>query len=316
MADFELLDSLRLVAGPRLEVTDQFIRTVDPFSATAVPEEYRIEETDVLPGASLVYGAAKRVNARFAASRTLARPQLRELSPFNNAPYFGGYPVQGNPDLELTYITNLDTRFEFFPTLREVLAFSFFYKHFVDPIEEVLRVRTETPYISYDNADGADLMGVELEARKDLEFASPVLKDFAVTANLTLAHSQVKLRDPGIATNPSRPLSNMSPYIVNFSLDYVSQDSRWQARVLYNVHGPRLNTVGLDGMQDIYEEPRHLIDLTVVKGFGEHFELKGNAQNLLFAPVRFTQEGPDGKENLTTRYQPGATFTLTGAYTH
>ena len=53
-------------------------------------------------------------------------------------PISAAIPFAGNPDLKLTYINNFDTRFEYYPTLREVLAFSFFYKTFQDPIENIV----------------------------------------------------------------------------------------------------------------------------------------------------------------------------------
>jgi hypothetical protein len=324
MLDAEVIKDLRVVAGPRLETTDLFVRTTDPDSDTAEAIESRIGETDILPAASVHYKATKQAGARFAASRTLARPQLREMALFRFLPYFGGYPVRGNEDLELTYITNLDTRFEFFPTLREVLAFSVFYKHIVKPIEEVLTPTNEAADLTYENAKGADMIGIELEARKGLDSVAEALANFSLLANLTLVHSEVELDRVGINTNPERPLSNQSPYVLNLALDYSRQESRTQARILYNVSGPRIAFVGANGLQDIYEQPRHLIDLTVAQGLGEHFELKGAVSNLLFAAVRFTQEGPDpdgagsakAKEYVTNEYQPGATFSLSASYTH
>jgi outer membrane receptor for ferrienterochelin and colicin len=145
-----------------------------------------------------------------------------------------------------------------------------------------------------------------------------------VLANLTLVKSRVQLSEVGISTNPSRPLSNQAPYIVNLALDYSLQATKTQARVLYNVSGPRIVTVGSDGLQDIYEKPRHLVDLTVVQGLGKHFELKANVQNLLNAPLRTTQRGVDpdgsgperGKEFVTGDQRHGTTFTLAASYTH
>jgi TonB-dependent receptor len=324
MADAFVVDRVRVVGGARVEKTDLFIESINPFSTTSEPVEAKIDETDILPSVAIQYNATDKATARFGVSRTLARPQLREMAPFRFAPYFGGLPVTGNPNLDLTYITNVDTRFEYFPTLREVLAFSVFYKHFVDPIEEVLRLTTEGADVTYDNAAGADLIGIELEARKGLGFLNPVLDEFSLVANLTLAHSQVELDRVGVNTNPSRPLSNQSPYVVNVSLDYNHESTRTLTRLLYNVYGPRIATVGREGLADIYEEPRHVVDLTVAQGIGENFEIKGTAQNLLFAPVRFTQEGPDPdgdgpdepEDFVTNRYQPGATFTISASYTH
>jgi TonB-dependent receptor len=324
MLDVEVIKSLRTVGGARIEKTQQSIDSFDPFAIDEVPVSGKINETDVLPALSMMYAATSKANARLAVTRTLARPQLRELAPFQLNPYFGGLPTRGNPDLSLTYITNADLRFEYFPTLREVLAFSIFHKHFKDPIEEVLLTQGESYYVTYQNATGADLIGVELEARKGLSSFAPALREFSVLANLTLVKSKVKLATVGTNTNSSRPLSNQSPYIVNLALDYSHEASRTQARLLYNVSGARIVTVGADGLQDIYEEPRHLLDLTVVQGLGKHLELKATVQNILDAKTKLTQAGidPDGdgskgrQKFVTGQSRQGTTFVLSASYTY
>lgn len=325
MLDGEVIKSLRAVGGVRAEVTRQSIDSFDPFATTEAPINGSIEETDFLPAISLAYAATSKATTRMSVTRTLARPQLRELAPFAINPYFGGFQTQGNTELNLTYITNADLRFEYFPTLREVLAFSVFYKSFKDPIEEVIRTRGEGAYITFENAKGADLIGVELEARKGLGFIAPVMREFSVLANVTLVKSKVQLTTIGTNTNASRPLSNQAPYIVNLALDYSHEATKTQARVLYNVNGARIVTVGSERMEDIYERPRHLVDMTIVQGIGAHFEVKATVQNLLNAAVRLSQEGfvdPDGdgpkgpKRFITGEYKTGTTFGLAASYTY
>ncbi|MEJ7729168.1 MAG: TonB-dependent receptor [Polyangiaceae bacterium] len=324
MADTPLSKEVRAILGARMEHTNQTIDSFDPYAIEETRIGAKINETDLLPALALVYALSPKANTRLSIARTLARPQLRELAPFVFQPYFGGYPTQGFPDLSLTYITNADLRVEYFPTLREVLALSVFYKRFKDPIEEVLLPKTETAYVSYRNADGADLMGIELEARKHLGFMAPALNDFTLIGNLTVARSQVTLSQVGVNTNATRPLSNQSPYIVNLALDYAPEKTKTVIRLQYNVYGPRIVTVGLEGLQDIYEQPRHMVDLTVVQGIGKHFEIKATAQNLLFRPARVTQKfkDPDGDgpqeedEFVVNEYDTGATFGLSASYTY
>jgi outer membrane receptor for ferrienterochelin and colicin len=151
---------------------------------------------------------------------------------------------------------------------------------------------------------------------------APVLREFSVLANLTLVKSKVQLATIGTNTNASRPLSNQSPYIVNLALDYSHDASKTQARLLYNVNGARIVTVGVEGLQDIYEEPRHLLDLTVVQGIGKHFELKAIVQNILDAKTELTQAGVDTgggqarQKFVTGRSRQGTTFGLSAAYTY
>jgi hypothetical protein len=329
MLDFEPLKRLRVIAGARVEHTRQQFSSFSPNDPGVRSASSGIKDTDILPALSVVYALTTKTNTRFGISRTLARPQLREISPFFSAGYTLDLPVRGNPDLKLTNITNVDVRFEQFPTLREVVAFSVFYKHFQDPIEEIVRSSTNGNLITYDNAPGADLVGVELEARKGLDFLTTRLKNFSILGNLTLAYSRVSFGDDrGTATNASRPLSLQSPYIVNVSFDYDNADTGTDLRLLYNVYGPRITTVGASNLPDTYEQPRHVVDLTAAQKLGKHFELKASAQNLLHSAVQLTYRGaqeyvegasgiePGRKDPVVRSYNPGTTVTLTASYTY
>jgi hypothetical protein len=329
MVDVEL-SPLRLVSGVRVEATNQSITAWDPHDRPNTIERAIIQSTDYLPALSLIYAATTKSNTRLGVSRTLARPQLREIAPFSSSSYTAELPTQGNPDLTLTKITNVDLRFEYFPTLREVLAFSIFFKDFKDPIEEVVVPSSQEGVISYENADGAKLLGLELEARKTLGFMTSALQDFTAIANLTLVTSRVALgSNVGAATNASRPLSFQSPYVVNLSVDYANQELELDVRLLYNVFGARISRVGLLGLPDTYELPRHTVDLTIAKKVMKKLELKVTAQNLLGQDVeygyrdltgyRLDEDGvatSTGRNPFTLRYKLGRVFTLTASYTY
>jgi hypothetical protein len=236
-------------------------------------------------------------------------------------------PARGNPDLEMTRIANFDLRYEVFPTLREVLAASVFYKRFNKPIEELLGESSGGLELTYANAPSANLFGAEIEARKTLEFVSAGLKNFSVLANLTLVYSRVKFAGEfGESQAGNRPLSMQSPYVVNLSVDYASQESGTDVRLLYNVFGPRITTVGLGGLPHIYEMPRHSVDLTIAQNVAKHFELKLSGQNLIHQPIELRYRGAKvqagatgeaGEENpLVRSYNPGTTVTLGASYTY
>jgi outer membrane receptor protein involved in Fe transport len=333
MTDAALTDDLRLIVGERIEHTNQSIDPYDQFDLQEPPAGAKISQTDLLPSASLVWSATDTSKLRFAVTRTLARPQLRELAPFAFTDFFGGRIVSGNPELKLTQITNFDLRFEHFPTLREVLAFSLFYKEFENPIETVLiRSGGEESSITYRNAAGANLIGIELEARKNLGFVHTALDNFGVVTNLTLSQSKIKLSAEDVIslTNLSRPLMNQAPYVYNLSLDYTNEDLGFTGRALYNIVGPRIAEVGSRGLVDAYEHPRHMLDFTLAQEIVKHFQLKFAIKNLLNSPVVITQgcgnEGVFGstwrlscKEtdtNIARKYTEGATYTLTAQYSY
>ena len=90
------------MVGQRVEVTRQSITPFDQFNTGADIQGADLESTDLLPAAGLVFSATKQSKFRLSVSRTLARPQLRELAPFAFSDYFGGRQVSGNPDLGIT----------------------------------------------------------------------------------------------------------------------------------------------------------------------------------------------------------------------
>jgi TonB dependent receptor/Carboxypeptidase regulatory-like domain/TonB-dependent Receptor Plug Domain len=329
MVDVEL-SPVRVIGGMRIEGTNQTLTAWDPHDRENTSERAILQSTDYLPAVSVVYAVMTKSNARLGVGRTLARPQLREIAPFSSSSYTAELPTQGNPDLKLTKITNVDLRFEHFPTLREVLAVSVFFKDFTDPIEEVIVPSSQEGLITYRNADGATLWGVELEARKTLGFLASALDDITAIGNLTLVTSRVDLgANAGVATNASRPLSYQSPYVVNLSLDYSNQALDFDVRLLYNVSGARIARVGSEGLPDTYELPRHTLDLTVAKKLKKKLELKASAQNLLGADMEFGYRGlagyrlddegrpnPAGRNPYTSRYKLGRTVSLTASYTY
>jgi hypothetical protein len=311
MADAPLTSFARVILGARVEASDQEIDSFDPFAAELTHVTAELKKTDLLPSVNFVFATTKKSNLRLSATRTVARPQLRELAPFAYTDYFGAREVLGNPDLGRTSIYNFDLRFELFPTLGEVMALSVFYKHFVDPIEQVI-IPTSRGIVSYQNAKAARNAGVELEIRKGLGFLAPAISDFALIANLTVVKSRVELDESqiGIQTNDVRPLAGQSPYVVNAGIDYSNEGTGTRARVLYNVSGRRIATVGASGLPDVYEQPRHQVDATVAQRLGKHIDLKLAGENLIGSEVRFTQGEADDDETLVDAYQPGATFTL------
>lgn len=313
MADTAPTRWMRVILGARVEASTQVLESFDRFDPT-IRSKSTLATVDLLPSANLVFKTTPNSNLRFSATRTVARPQLRELAPFLFTEYFGARDVYGNPNLDRTTIVNLDARFEWFPTLSEVAAVSLFYKEFKKPIEKVILPAGNRGTDSFENAEGARNAGVELELRKNLGFAHQRLANWGALANLTLVYSRVSLGESqvGLQTNNERPLAGQSPFVVNLGADYANDKSGTRFRLLYNVFGRRITQVGAYGLADVYEQPRHVVDVTVAQRIGKHVDLKLAAENLLFAPVRFTQ-GPDAEgdgSNVVGEFQPGATFTL------
>ena len=112
MLDLPLATKWQVMTGVRLESSDQKVTTYDPFAASRKAIEANWQTLDWLPGLNVRYRLTERMNLRFAASRTITRPDFRELAPFEFTDFVGGRTILGNPELERTQIDNFDFRWE------------------------------------------------------------------------------------------------------------------------------------------------------------------------------------------------------------
>ncbi|HEY6557530.1 MAG TPA: TonB-dependent receptor [Polyangiaceae bacterium] len=321
MGDVKLTNNLRVIAGARVERTELALVPFDQFTKQDIDDSSaNLESTDVLPSLSAVYSFGESLEVRAAASRTLARPQLRELAPFTFTDYFAGAQVYGNPELTLTTITNADLRLDFFTSPREVISFSVFAKDFEAPIEPVLQPSGTSNVRTYQNADGAFLMGAELEARQGLGFITDVLEDVSLMGNITLARSRIRVQQTGgdesgvgFITNTERPMVNQSPYVINLALDYEGP-TKTSLRLLYNVAGRQIFEVGTVGLDDSYLQPRHVVDFTAAQSVAEHFLVKFTAENILNAPYMVTLGRERREERSVRSYKSGTVLSMSFGY--
>jgi hypothetical protein len=296
---------LQLIAGARVE---NWHLDVDTRTTQGSIVPARPRKTDVLPALALTYRLTENQNLRLSATQTVSRPEYRELSP---VPYFeqvGLATTSGNPGLQRALIQNYDLRWEWFPRSGEVLSLGLFAKQFNDPIEKVIIQAAGANELSFVNADKAHNYGLELEVRKSLEVLAEALHPFSVFANTTLMRSRITPGNSGISalTNADRPMVGQSEYVVNAGLGYSSASGAWSGTLLYNVSGKRILEAGSGGLPDAYEQPRHLVDLSLQLPVTQTLSLKLDGKNLLDAPYRLTQG-----EVVRYRYLTGRVFGFT-----
>jgi outer membrane receptor protein involved in Fe transport len=260
------------------------------------------------------------MNLRAAYGRTLARPTLRELAPYGTWEFIGGYYLSGNSHLEYTKIDNYDVRWEWFLRPGEILAVSGFVKQFYNPIERTI---TSNNYdIHLQNVSRAEVVGIEVEWRRQLDLISPILKNFRMGGNFSIVDSKVKLGDFELledrSGNPDAPdhrqLMGQSPYIVNADISYDNQKTGTHATLLYNRFGKRLSEVSQGATPDIFEAPRTTVDLTLSQQIftGVNFRLSG--KNLTDAAYVKKYGEYKGKEEIYQQYKPGVTYSVGVSY--
>ncbi|MCA9651973.1 MAG: outer membrane beta-barrel protein [Myxococcales bacterium] len=330
MVDLPMVRWFKIAGGARFEASFIDVNPYDFFarnrgeSGIDESQTASLTDYDVLPSVSFIFSPSDRMNVRLVGTRTLARPEFRELAPFEFTDFVGGSTVIGNPGLVSTNIWNADLRWEFFPSVTEVVAVSVFYKYFDRPIERTAGPRIPR-LVSFRNAVRAQNVGAELEARKNLEFIGPALDNFSLGANFAYVFSRVELGAvcnpatdplcdtavPDVSTSRERPLQGQSPFVVNAYLDYSDEDSGTTARLLYNAFGRRIYEVGGLGLPDTYEEAVHNFDFVLGQDIYEGLTLSVGVENILNYPRRFTQ---GASKDITHLWWTGTTFTLGLSY--
>jgi TonB-dependent receptor len=288
MADYGIRSRVRLIAGARLEKADITVHssTQGGFQATA-----ELDNTDILPSLLLNTKLTENQNLRFGLTRTLARPEYRELASVTFRDVLGGVSITGNDKLRRALIDNVDLRYEAFPDAGEVLSIGVFAKRFNAPIERVEQATSGAYQARFQNAKSAMNLGVELEARKQLGLVSEWARAFTGFSNVTLMHSSVQL-DTALAltvTDSKRRLVGQAPYVVNAGVTYSSESGRANATLLYNVVGGRIAAAGVAPLPNIVEMPRHVVDFSLRLPIRQSLSARLDARNLLDARYRFMQ---------------------------
>jgi hypothetical protein len=333
LVDYELNESLRFSGGVRAEHTDIFT-DADLFhelgyevndirrenvGGFALVNPGVIDQWDILPSGSLIYKiktkSETQANLRFNYSQSVARPSIRELS--DAAIYDNEFRtvIYGNSDLKLSNIRNYDFRGEVYFASGDNVSASVFYKDFKNHIE----MGFGSAGITWDNVEQSTVRGIELEGKKQIG------KNIEFRANLTLVKSESEFvrKDLQIIDGKKvytiidtlyRPMFGQAPYLFNSILSYTADSLGLTATVSYNVQGPRLVIAGVvKGRPDVYEIPRHLVDLKVSKTIGEHYSASITVRDILNSPVRRAYDLPNGYVDFDN-FRYGTNFLVSFAY--
>ena len=296
----------QLVLGARYE---DFKQTTDTFSLqggglqdTAPAVRSELDESVVLPTLTFNWFFTDTQTLRLAGSKTVSRPDFKETS---NATFYDpdfDIRIRGNPNLQVSEAFNADLRYQFYWDDQNSVSAAVFYKDIDQPIERVVQPASGTAGNSrtFQNADEAQLYGIELEGRKEFPFGSSVTKSFFIAGNVSWIESEVQL-----ATGDTRPLQGQPEYIANLIFGYDDIGNDHELTLLLNQNGDTIVDVGVSQQPDVILEPR--MDLTVNWRwyFANSWQFIFKGENLLDAEVEFTQGG-----NVYQSYKTGPQFTI------
>ncbi len=331
----EILPGVNVNVGVRYEDGRQSSTPIDLFNTgSAAIARTSLNNSYWLPAATITWEVAPDMQLRLNGSKTIARPQFRELiaqiyqDPESNRQF------RGNPSLVDSELWNAEMRYEWYFARDQRLTAAAFYKSIDNPIETFTSITTDSvANSSFANAPKATLYGGELEVQKYFaldkvgESAFWQSRRAVVIANYTYTQSEIKVgaNDTTIVNGTTLPAANFffdgspltgqSDHLVNLQIGLEDQDRLSQQTLLFTYSSPRVTSRGPSGQPDIREKPGIQLDFVARQGIkilGRELDLKFEARNLTGRKYQELQENENGRVFLN-RYKLGTTFSLGGS---
>ncbi|SFO98406.1 TonB-dependent receptor domain-containing protein [Qipengyuania nanhaisediminis] len=323
-------DVVSLDIGVRYEDAEQSVQAVEVFaeplgstSGTSLSNDYW------LPGGTLTWEISDDLQFRASASKTIARPQFRELifqtyfDPETNRQF------NGNPRLVDSELINAEARLEYYFGAGSRISAAGFYKDIENPIEVFTSFSDNDIISGFANAPKAQLYGGEVEFQWNYDlydlgewFDS---KRFVAIANYTYTQSEISVADDDIASvfpfadqpatnffDDGVPLTGQSDHIVNLQLGLEDLDRLSQFTVLVKYASERVTSRGAGPLPDIIEEPGLQLDFVARQGvefLGSELELKFEARNLTGTDHEEFQTNGETRIDVNS-YQVGRSISL------
>lgn len=332
LLDKSISKKLRLSGGLRTEYSQIFTDVKLFNDLEYAPEDSRrrtpeqsfiltpgnVKKWNILPSINFVYqirhDEIKPASLRLNYSRSIARPSIREYTESVVRDFELNDDVFGNANLKFVEIDNYDIRFENYFTKDAYISFSIFYKNFKNHIE----LTSSNFGFTWSNAPKSNAYGVELEGR--IKFGSQI--EFRSNISVVNSHTIVEDRrlniENGVKTWSvigliERTMFGQAPYVINSILSYTG-DKGFNASLSYNVQGAKLVLTSVDSSPDIYEMPRHLVNLKVSQNIGKHYSISFSIRDFLNEPVRRSYKYDQGFLLDFDHYKFGSDYSIGISY--
>lgn len=331
--DYKPSDSWDILVGGRFENDMRIIRFNRPGNSNT--ENLTPNKNYFLPSLSIKKSLNSKNNLRLALSKTITRPVLIETMPIE---YINpdNSSILGNANIQNSENYNVDLKWEYFPTNKEMFAVNLFAKRIDKAIERSMAPSANASgvVITFYNAEKATLAGIELEGILNLGRFSESLDKFTLGANATFMYSdvvrsedQLKTERPDGFTNDQlhkRGLQGAAPYTINADLKYEYKNANNFSKtfsLVYNVSGSKIYAVGGSGADNYYERPFHQLDFVYQNQIDKNWNIKLGVQNILDSKYR-VELGDNSYYTVKTNdiyslnnYFNGVSFNFTVGYT-
>jgi outer membrane receptor protein involved in Fe transport len=324
------LGDVQIDAGVRYETAKQVVTPIQIFTTPgASTASTNLDRDYWLPAATLTWQFRPDMQIRLNASKTIARPQFRELlyqfyfDPDSNRQYFG------NPLLVDSQLTNAEARYEWYFDRDQRVSVAGFYKRIKNPIETFVSGSDFTTRFA--NAPQADLYGGEIEVQKYFDLSGWggfwSSRRVVLVGNYTYTTSKIHVALDDVVhvfgasstqatdyfTDGDR-LTGQSKHLGNIQIGLEDQEGLSQQTFLITYASKRSISRGLSNTDqpDVIEAPGLRIDFVARQGFKlfkQDVELKFEARNLTGrGHIEYQQIG-DNRVNVNG-YDLGRVFAL------
>lgn len=343
--DFFMTKKLKTLLGVRMENFTQRYTGQDQMGTNVLDNDVVLEDLGFFPSINIIYKIKEKQNLRFSYTKTIARPSFKELSyaeiydPISGRTFIGGLfrdadDVAGiiywDGNLVSTDIHNLDLRWELFQESSHTVAFSAFYKYFINPIETV-QYATQTGSFQPRNVGNGEVFGGEFELRQSLGLLTNSLRNLSFAANFSYIYSRIEMSNTeyvsrvenartGQSIDKYRDMAGQAPYLINAGLSFSGAEAGFwngfEAGLFYNVQGPTLIYVGIADRPDIYSMPFNSLNFNALKNFGKEkqFQLGFKVSNILNQNKESVFESYNSKDQYFEIVSPGFAFKVSFSY--
>ena len=325
-----VVQDVSIDVGVRYEKGKQSVSPVQVFARPSNSlASTRLNRDYFLPAATLTWEVRPAMQVRVSGSKTIARPQFRELifqqyyDPDQNRQF------RGNPLLTDSQLYNAEARYEYYFAPEQRFTLAGFYKKINHPIEAFTGFSDNQPQTSFANAPRATLYGAELETQKyfKLDGLGDTLaaRRALVIANYTYTRSKINVKNGdsvdvfGTTTQPATnffrsgtPLTGQSDHLVNLQLGLEETGHLSQQTILMTFASKRVTSRGAAGLPDIIEKPGFHLDFVAREGvrfMGVETEIKFEARNITGTKYQEYQQ-VGANRNYYNLYNVGTTLAV------
>ena len=324
--------AISLNLGVRYETAEQTVVPVQVFTTpTASLASTSLDQSYWLPAATLTWDMNEQMKFRASASKTIARPQFRELIFQNFYDTDSNRLFRGNPLLTDSQLYNAEARYEWYFDREQRFTIAGFFKRIDSPIESFSSFDDNSVITSFANAPKADLYGVEIETQKYFDLSAIGDEGFFATrravviANYTYTKSKISVKagDQVAVFNASStnaldfftdgsPLTGQADHLINLQFGLEDTERLSQQTILLSYSTDRVTSRGASGQPDIKEKPGIQLDFVAREGFtlgGKEAELKFEVRNLTNTKYQEFQENGENKI-FYNRYKQGISASI------